>query len=336
MEQSESGSLQTLIAMSSSDRSDVDSEGSDTSHATVRIPRPDPQYVYYRLYTTTIAIPSKHPAFLGNSYVGRLRADSIAPPQTALLIKRRLCKVEDISDYSASTLFCSAASRSPTDDGDRVPILTPGGSGSDPQKPIELVIGKLSRREHLVINELSATCRSPRPQYIYYKLYAEDGEIPPKHPIYPRANDPPSPARIVNYFVPPPHTVNAIIRSISHAEGFSNNFWDQLFIDIASEKPMDDENVLILENGGPGATPERPLAFVRSGEMSKRGKLIRGAIFRNSQSGCSLHISAGNTLYTDGVARREAVPYGITETVYRVRTIAGEHGFVTADDVELI
>jgi hypothetical protein len=269
--------------------------------------------------------------------VGRLRAGSIAPPQTALLIKRRLCKVEDISDYSASTLFCSAASRSPTDDGDRVPILTPGGSGSDPQKPIELVIGKLSRREHLVINELSATCRSPRPQYIYYKLYAEDGEIPPKHPIYPGANDPPSPARIVNYFVPPPHTVNAIIRSISHAEGFSNNFWDQLFIDIASEKPMDDENVLILENGGPGATPERPLAFVRSGEMSKCGKLKRGAcIYRNLQPSSSMYIRKGKTLYTDGVARREAVTYGLTETVYRVRTMAGEHGFVTADDVELI
>lgn len=93
--------------------------------------------------------------------MGRVKADSVAPPLTVLMIKRRLCKVENISDYYSSTLFLSESCRSPADDGDRVDILTPGSPGSTPEKPMELVV-ELSRRE---IDKLSANSMSLNPQY---------------------------------------------------------------------------------------------------------------------------------------------------------------------------
>jgi len=112
--------------------------------------------VYYRLFTENIGIPLTQPAFASDPYMGRVRANSITPPQTVHLIKRRLCKVENISDYLDSILYLSRSSRSPVDDGERVSVFTPEGSGSTPADPIELVV-KLSYgcpREYSVVMSL--------------------------------------------------------------------------------------------------------------------------------------------------------------------------------------
>jgi len=302
---------------------------SDKSDSTVKAnPQTNPRYLYYRLYTEEIAIPSKRPAFLANLYLGRVRAKSIAPPQTVLLIKRCLCKIEDISNYPGSTLFLSGSSRSPMDDGTRVSIFTPGGPGSTPEEPVELIV-KLSYGESSKVDKLRANKMSPQPQYLYYTLYKEDGEIPVKHPITSDADDSSSVGRIDNYTVPPPHTVNSIIRRISHAEGFTYNFWHRLFIDIASESPINDSNVLILRSGGPGSIPESPLAFVRSGEMTKCIQATR----RSYREGF-LSLENKDTLFTDGVVRREAsTRYASKSSVYRACNAAGQHGFVRTDDV---
>jgi hypothetical protein len=130
-----------------------------------------------------MGIPSKKPAFSGNSYVGRVKATSVAPPQTILLIKRRLCKIENIDDHSSSTLFLSRSRRSPENNEDRVSILTPGCPGSTPNEPIELIV-KLSNAEKEVINRLVAnrTCPEPKysaratfiiPYYTFTSLYAQ-------------------------------------------------------------------------------------------------------------------------------------------------------------------
>lgn len=93
--------------------------------------------------------------------------------------------------------------------------------------------------------------------------------MPAKHPVGTDADDT-SLARIGNNLVSPPHTVNSIIRCISHYEEFSYNFWHQLFVNNTGESPIKDSDVLSLTSGSPGSTPERPLMFVQSAEMSHR------------------------------------------------------------------
>jgi len=321
---------------------------SNKSDSTVKAnPQREPRYLYYRLYSEEIGIPSKQPAFPGSLYLGRVRANSIAPPQTVVLIKRRLCKIEDIrDDRSSSTLFLSGSSRSPMNDAERMSILTPGGSGSTPEEPIELVV-KSSAYE---INQRSVNKMSPDPQYIYYNLYTEDGEVQVKRPINPGAHNSPSVARIDNNLIPPPHTINSIIRCISYTEGFEYGFWHQLFVDIASESPINDNEFLILRSGGPGSTPERPLTFVRSSEMKK---YIKAKYSMSGREGF-LTTNRNEILSTDGVVRREAsTPKGKVDhlhqstpvtsvfnlpqydCVYRARNTAGQHGFVMQDNATI-
>jgi hypothetical protein len=111
---------------------------------------------------------------------------------------------------------------------------------------------------------------------VYYSPYTEAGEILAKHPVNTDAQDYPSIARIDNKLVPPPHTVNSIIRCISFVEGFPYSFWHRLFIDITHESPIGNtgKTRLTLTSGAPGSMPEIPLTFVQAAEM-KQGKRIR-------------------------------------------------------------
>jgi len=225
------------------------------------------------------------------------------------------------------------------DDGERVSILTPGSSGSDPKKPMELVVdiprtiqgySDYYGERHKIINKtLSVNSTYPKPQYIYYKLYTEDGEIPSKHPIYPDAEQSRSLARIDAKLVPPPHTLHAVIRCISFFEGFSYNGWHQIFNDIVSEFPVRD-GVLVLRSGSPGSMPERPLAFVQSAHMDKP-IMTKSRNNWDRPAGLLGH-GVGVALYTDGVVRREVLAGGY-HTVYRVRNAEGEHGLVMKEDV---
>ena len=78
------------------------------------------------------------PASVNNPYLGRVGRNSIAPPQEVLQFKRRLCKVEGITNFASSTLYASASAsnQSPMDDGDRVPETL----GSTLDNPVELVV----------------------------------------------------------------------------------------------------------------------------------------------------------------------------------------------------
>ncbi|KIM83738.1 hypothetical protein PILCRDRAFT_434652 [Piloderma croceum F 1598] len=124
-------------AMIEDDTKQSDSTDSDsTVKATVQ---GDPLYLYYRLFTTYIGIPSRKPILPGNRYVGRIRAKSVAPPQTVFLIKRHIFKIEDMTYNPQSALYLSKSCRSALDDGERVSI-SPGSVGSNPEDPMELVI----------------------------------------------------------------------------------------------------------------------------------------------------------------------------------------------------
>ena len=98
---------------------------------------------------------------------------------------------------------------------------------------------------------------------VYYSLYTEDGEIKPKHPINRSGDDSPSVACIDKYLLPPPHSPESIIRSISYVEGFSYCVWHRLFVGVTSESPINYREIWIPESGGPGTTPDIPLIFVK-------------------------------------------------------------------------
>lgn len=121
--------------------------------------------VYYRLFTESIGIPSAKPAFPCDPYLGRVRANSVAPPQTVHLIKRRLCQIENKSDYLDSILFVSRSSLSPINNTERVSILTPGGPGSTPDEPMELVVKSSLSDYQWSGGYDSKQAMSPTPQY---------------------------------------------------------------------------------------------------------------------------------------------------------------------------
>jgi len=314
------------MAQSESKPRTVISDGADPN--VQADPQSGPRYLYYLLFTEDIGLPLQNPAFSGNSYLGRVKADSVAPPRTVLLIKRRLCNIEGISDYPGSILFLSRSSQSPMDDGERVSILTPGGVGSTPEKPMELVVKESGNNA----DRLSKHPIGPEPQYLYYRLYTEDGEAEAKNPINPEGDDCTSLARINYNLVPPPHTLNSTIRCISHVEGFLYCGWHQLFLDSTSESAMTDRDVLTLESGSPGSLPERPHMFVRSAGMTRR--LIPGYTADRSSMGL---LPVGIGMYTDGVVRREILPNESNYSdVYRARDAAGKHGLVLKSDVREI
>jgi hypothetical protein len=121
--------------------------------------------VYYRLFTENIGILSDKPASPSDPYLGRARANSVAPPQTVYLIKRHLCKIENISDFLGSILFLSGSSLSPLNDTERVSILTPGGPGSSPDEPMELVVKFSFIVRDSEWERISRQAMSPKPRY---------------------------------------------------------------------------------------------------------------------------------------------------------------------------
>lgn len=311
------------------------SDGSESEATVIPTSREEPRYLYYYVFTESIRTPSRRPAFRNNSYLGRVLANTVAPPQTAQLIKRRLCNIESVENFSSSKLFLSRSSKGPMDDEECASILTSDGIGSIPEKAMELVqVPRLSSlptapNKNVVINYV--------PRYIYYSLYTEDGAIRSKPDTAINASG--SVARIDSFLVPPPHTLNSLIRCISHMEDFSYNFWHQLFTGVASKSPMNKNSVWMLESGGPGSAPEKALVFVKSADLTcwLRVKYPRNRVYPGQ-----LSIKRYDRIRTDGVLRREALSHvnttarpGFYHSVYRASTDTA-HGFVMADDVALI
>jgi len=278
------------------------------------------------LFTTYIGIPSKRPISPGNRYVGRIRANSVAPPQTVFLIKRHILKIEGITYDPQSALYLSKSCRSALDDGERVSI-SPGNVGN-PEDPMELVITTYGGSPQIEIVSM-------KPEYIYYSLYTEDGDITPKHPINCGGDDSPSVARIDKTLIPPPHSPECIMRSISYVEGFSYCAWHRLFTGITSESPINYREVWIPESGGPGSTPDKPLIFVKFDTVRHTVRLRPFAMFLTVYSAnpksAELKFTGPFPLYTDLVVRREKLsgsPSSTYDNVYRVYNDAGVHGFI--------
>ena len=96
--------------------------------------------MYYRIFITDGAIPTRQPVDARNLYLGRIEAVQVTPPHTVGSVIRCICKLEDIGRFRFARLFLSSSSPSPMDRLEQVDILTGTGPGSDPRKPLALVL----------------------------------------------------------------------------------------------------------------------------------------------------------------------------------------------------
>lgn len=103
----------------------------------------DPRFptlsVYYRVYTEDGAIQSMNPVYTDDPYLGRIPAEHVTPPRTAMSLKRCLAGIENIQDFANAKLYMAASSEGPIEDGCRLPVLAESGPGCTPGEPMVLV-----------------------------------------------------------------------------------------------------------------------------------------------------------------------------------------------------
>jgi len=231
-----------------------------------------PRYIYYRVYTEEQAIPSANPVYIDDPYLGRILAELVTPPHTAISVKHCLSSFEKIDNNIPTSLYVTASSQTPLDDAGRVSILAYPGPGCTPNEPMALVVTfNFSRTNRGPLRAIrSKTHPLPSPEgstpsevrYLYYRVfYKMCGAVRSKQPA--NLNNP-TVGRISVDSVPPPHTATSIMRCMSKTENINKSMESQLFSSISSESPIGEGHVSILTSNRPGSTPEDPMAFIES------------------------------------------------------------------------
>lgn len=95
--------------------------------------------VYYRLYANDNVIPSINAFKDSDPYLGRIDAILVAPPQTALSLKRYVAKSESVDDPTWISLFLTLTSQEMVDDSQKIDILANSGPGFSEVDPVVLV-----------------------------------------------------------------------------------------------------------------------------------------------------------------------------------------------------
>ena len=94
--------------------------------------------VYYLLYADGYETPSKVAADPEEPCLGRIRADSVAPPHTPTSIKRCISRVEKFPALASADLFENSSCDTPLKDG-HISILRTDGPGLSPNDPMAIV-----------------------------------------------------------------------------------------------------------------------------------------------------------------------------------------------------
>ena len=97
-----------------------------------------PFSVYYRVYNDEGAIVTRRPAYLNDTYLGRVRSQWVAPPHNAGSLRRCLALMESI-DPTATTLFATLSSKSALADDILVSFKTSQTLGIWPDEPVALL-----------------------------------------------------------------------------------------------------------------------------------------------------------------------------------------------------
>jgi hypothetical protein len=323
------------------------------------------RYIYYRLYTEDESIPSANPIYSNDPSLGRISANVVTPPHTAINLKRCLLALENIDASISTSLFITASTQEPLDDKARVLILKSPGPGCTPNEPMALVAKVFGadrsalelkkpkpkpRDSKYFFNRSGLYSRSRSTQqsrhsvahlethYLYYRVYNKDSGALPLH--YLAGSDDPSVGRISLNSIPPPHSTASIMRRITKIEKLGCTGESQLFRNISSESPLGEGHISILTSDRPGSTPEDPMAFVAS-IHSKFPQRIRVIYSWKSGSGNPrwLTINAGEILRAhDLVPQHPWVGSNGSVTLfdaYKAVNKAGIEGFVPTNTPQI-
>jgi len=184
-------------------------------------------------------------------------------------------------------------------------------------------------------------------EFLYYRIYTENGAIPSKCPI--NSSDL-SLGRINIDVITPPHTIDSIKRCIAKAEQLrprkaANS---KLFRNMESETPMDPAKVSALGRGDRlGLSEEDPIVYVHSHSMGVeyryryryRYRVKQTAPWRSQAHGPGyaewLDITSGEILYTERentVATVQIYDWCFFDA-YMLTNEAGASGYVNASYV---
>ena len=94
--------------------------------------------MYYQLYANDCEIPSKVAFDHDEPSIGRIRADSIAPPHSPASIKRCISRVEGRPALLHADLFADTSCDTPLTEG-HISILRTDGPGLSPDEPMAIV-----------------------------------------------------------------------------------------------------------------------------------------------------------------------------------------------------
>jgi hypothetical protein len=94
--------------------------------------------VYYHLYADEYEMPSKVAFNPEEPCLGRIRADSVAPPHSPASIKRCISRVEKTPALAHADLFADISCDTPSKEGHISSLLT-DGPGLSPNKPMAIV-----------------------------------------------------------------------------------------------------------------------------------------------------------------------------------------------------
>jgi len=303
------------------------------NQANVKLTRNPESYVYYRVYAEDGVVPSKSPMYTDDPYLARIWAKQVALPRTVMSLKRCLSAVENI-DYKSTNIFASAKSETPMDDCSRLSFMSSSDLGT-PDDPMILFVKTLSAEsERLSISKPEAALLPPpkgttpfKVQFLYYRIYTEDGAIISKHPV---DSEDLSLGRIDIVTIAPPHTITSIKLRIAKAEQLSRTWTAKLFADMSSESPIDPARISILTCDRPGCKPEKAMVYVHStGIQLKATRTVDWA--------CTqwLDITEGEILHmdSDGVPKVQQLG-NVGYEAYTVCNSAGTVGFVCTSYAE--
>ena len=94
--------------------------------------------MYYQLFADDYEIQSKVAFDLEEPSIGRIRADSIAPPHSPTSIKRCISRVEGRPALLHADLFADTSCDTPLTEG-HISILRTDGPGQSPEEPMAIV-----------------------------------------------------------------------------------------------------------------------------------------------------------------------------------------------------
>ena len=100
--------------------------------------------VYYLLYDDDGGMPSKVAIDPEEPFIGRIRADSVAPPHSPTSMKRCISRVERTPALARADLFADILCDTPLKEG-HISILHTDGPGLSPNEPMAIVEAHQSR-----------------------------------------------------------------------------------------------------------------------------------------------------------------------------------------------